>query len=243
MNKQNNIDEQRRIILEYLKNYIRKNKLCPGDKLPSQNSLVMQFHTNRNTVRSVFSTLKAQGLVYSEKGCGFFVSEKPNTFLYTYDNCRGFSENIQQKDETYENRMVSIIKRKATNQEMKLFQLEEEENVFCLTTERSLHNDVFAIGKQILPERYVPDLDQYLDNFHSINDLLMDVYGYDHPICKKLTIEACLPHKEEITLMHLQDNMPILKQTEIFSIDNIGYISCFTVWIRGDAFKFRMEFD
>ncbi|MGN0513675.1 MAG: GntR family transcriptional regulator [Lachnospiraceae bacterium] len=238
----NSIEEQRRILVDYIKNYIKKNRLHVGDKLPSENSLAEQFAVNRNTVRNVFSMLKAQGYVYAKKGCGYFVAERPKSFSYEYNQNRGFSESILEKEETYENRIINITKRKMTVKEQNLFKTENAENVFIVTTERSVHNRVFAIGKQVLPECYVPEFDKQLQNFHSVNDLLMDKYEYSHPICKKMTIEACIPNKEEIEKLGLESNIPILKQTELFEIEGIGYISFFTVSARGDMFKVEMEF-
>lgn len=236
------IEEQRRILVDYIKSYIKKNKLSVGDKLPSENSLAEQFCVNRNTVRNVFSILKAQGYVYAKKGCGYFVAERPELFSYAYNQNRGFSESILEKDETYENQIIDVKKRKMTLKEKNLFRTQNNENVFVVTTQRSVHNMVFAIGKQILPECFVPEFDKQLQNFHSVNELLMEKYEYSHPICKKMTIEACIPNKEEIEKLGLESNIPVLKQTELFEIEGIGYISFFTVSARGDMFKVEMEF-
>jgi DNA-binding GntR family transcriptional regulator len=45
----------------------------PGDKLPSERSLVDELDAGRTTVRLVLSKLAAQGLIEAQHGRGYFV--------------------------------------------------------------------------------------------------------------------------------------------------------------------------
>ena len=236
------IEERKIKITQYLKNYIRKNRLQKGDPLPSENTLVEQFGANRNTVRSVYAMLRAQGIVYAKKGCGYFVAEKPKSLMYNYSSEIGFSENIQKQDETYENKIVNVSKRPMSAAEAKIFRIEEMGDVFVITTHRSINGKVFAMARQILPQCYVPALDIQMSNFHSLSELLTDKYGYAHPQCKRMTINALLPSAEEMRIMEVPQNTPMLKQTELFHVENVGYICYFVVIARGDMFKVEMDF-
>lgn len=237
-----NIEERKIKITQYIKNYIRKNRLQKGDSLPSENTLVEQFGANRNTVRSAYAMLKAQGIVYAKKGRGYFVAEKPKSLMYNYSSEIGFSENIQKQDETYENKIVNVSKRPMSAAEAKIFRIEEAGDVFIITTHRSINGKVFAMARQILPECYVPALDIQMNNFHSLSELLTDKYGYAHPQCKRMTINALLPSAEEMRIMEVPQNTPMLKQTELFQVENVGYICYFVVIARGDMFKVEMDF-
>lgn len=237
------LTEERKVkIAQYIKSYIRKNQLKNGDPLPSENALAEQFEANRNTVRSVYAMLKAQGIVYAKKGCGYFVAEKPKSLMYNYSSEIGFSENIQKQDETYENKIVNVSKRPMTAAEAKVFRTEDAGDVFVITTHRSIDGKVFAMARQILPECYVPGLDIQMDDFHSLSELLTDKYGYAHPQCKRMTINALLPSGEEMRIMEIPQNTPMLKQTELFHVENVGYICYFVVIARGDMFKVEMDF-
>lgn len=52
---------------------IRQGKLQPGDRLPTEASLVSQFGVSRTVVREAISRLKSSGLVESKQGSGVYV--------------------------------------------------------------------------------------------------------------------------------------------------------------------------
>lgn len=69
-------------IKEQIKLLIGKDFLKPGDILPSTNQLANQLAINRNTIQSVYSQLKEDGLLTIQRGKGTQVAdiEKINQF-------------------------------------------------------------------------------------------------------------------------------------------------------------------
>lgn len=230
-------------IANYLKRYIRQNKLKPHDKLPSENTLAALFSVNRNVVRSALATLRAQGLVYSEKGRGFFVAEKQKPILFHHNNGMGFSEILNQGHRNYETCILDVKKVLAGPLERNALDLDQDDYVYRLKVLRSIDFKPFAVCYSILPEKYVPDFDLHLENFRSVNEVLMNTYEYSHPICRKVSIEAALPVNEEIELLQITEAMPILKQISVFAIEGVGPIEYFIVRARGDRFNFSMSFE
>ena len=53
-----------------IKEYILKNELQPGDKLPTEEQLATQLHVGRTAVRESFQRLEALGVVESRQGYG-----------------------------------------------------------------------------------------------------------------------------------------------------------------------------
>ena len=53
-----------------IKEYILKNQLQPGDKLPTEEQLATQLHVGRTVVRESFRRLEALGIVESHQGYG-----------------------------------------------------------------------------------------------------------------------------------------------------------------------------
>lgn len=66
-----------RQIAAALREAIRRGKLGPGDKLPSESELVDHYGVARMTVRQAIQDLKAEGLVVAEHGRGVFVRSVP----------------------------------------------------------------------------------------------------------------------------------------------------------------------
>ncbi|WP_406341430.1 GntR family transcriptional regulator [Streptomyces sp. NBC_00648] len=63
-------------IADDLRQAIRTGTYEPGEKLPSQRTLAMQYGAARNTVDEALGILSREGLITSQQGRGVFVREK-----------------------------------------------------------------------------------------------------------------------------------------------------------------------
>lgn len=239
-NKINSVEEKRLEIISYVKKYIKKNKLTKDSLLPSENTLAKQFNVNRNVVRSALSHLKSQGYIYSIKGKGFFVKQKIMTVVFEHNNEVGFSEVLKGND-TYRTELLKWDKGLAGPHECKIFKISQGEEVYRIKILRFIEGLLLAVCYSILPERLVPNMERYLDGFKSVNEILINNYGYKHPKCDSVSIEANFATTEEIKLLEISDSIPILKQVSVFSVDE-GVIEYFIVRARGDRFRFNMNF-
>ena len=64
------------VIVEQLEKMILEGSLMPGQKLPPERELAVQFDVSRPSLREAIQKLEAKGLVYRKQGGGTFVSEK-----------------------------------------------------------------------------------------------------------------------------------------------------------------------
>jgi len=62
-------------IIQKIKADIVSGKIKGGDKMPSVRELSENFKVNPNTVQRVFFELEREGITYSQRGIGTFVSE------------------------------------------------------------------------------------------------------------------------------------------------------------------------
>ena len=58
------------VLQSRLKHHILQNKLRPGDKLPSEDTLATQLGVSRMAVREALRSLEALGLIESRRGVG-----------------------------------------------------------------------------------------------------------------------------------------------------------------------------
>lgn len=63
-------------ISEQIRQWITSGKYLPGDQLPSEHKLIVQFGVSRITIRRALSNLAHQGLVVAHHGKGVFVKER-----------------------------------------------------------------------------------------------------------------------------------------------------------------------
>lgn len=62
-------------LMEDLRKQILDGAILPGDKLPSENELSVQYSVSRQTVRKALQILQNEGYIYAEHGRGTFCSE------------------------------------------------------------------------------------------------------------------------------------------------------------------------
>ena len=72
-----------RQIADQLRHLIESGELEAGMQIPTEDQLMGQFHTSRNTVRGALRELTTRGLVYTLHGKGTFVSERPTPIVIT----------------------------------------------------------------------------------------------------------------------------------------------------------------
>jgi DNA-binding FadR family transcriptional regulator len=65
------------LIADRLRYLIRAEKLCPGDRLPTEKDLAEQFGVGLMTIREAMRVLEAEALVRTRSGIGAVVSEPP----------------------------------------------------------------------------------------------------------------------------------------------------------------------
>jgi DNA-binding FadR family transcriptional regulator len=68
-------------VVEQVSGVIRQGLLKPGDKLPTESSLMAQHGVSRTVVREAISHLQAAGLVQTRHGIGTFVLERAQSGL------------------------------------------------------------------------------------------------------------------------------------------------------------------
>ena len=68
-------------VIEQIGASVREGVLKPGDKLPTESSLMLQHGVSRTVVREAISHLQASGLVQTRHGIGTFVIERAQAGL------------------------------------------------------------------------------------------------------------------------------------------------------------------
>ncbi|KYH35539.1 HTH-type transcriptional repressor YtrA [Clostridium tepidiprofundi DSM 19306] len=74
----NNIEPIYIQIVNYIKGQIASNKIKGGDKLPSVRELSLKIKVNPNTIQRAYAELEREGLTYTQRGMGKFVTKDEN---------------------------------------------------------------------------------------------------------------------------------------------------------------------
>ena len=61
-------------IVEYVQNQVLTGTWQPDDRIPSVRELAVDLGVNPNTVQRSFSLLQDEGVIYNQRGVGYFVA-------------------------------------------------------------------------------------------------------------------------------------------------------------------------
>lgn len=64
-----------RQIIHHFSRSIVRGELCPGDRIPSIRELAVSARVNTNTIQRAYQEMERGGLIYSQRGTGYFVME------------------------------------------------------------------------------------------------------------------------------------------------------------------------
>lgn len=95
-------------IQKYIQTHIASGELAIGDKLPSERTLQEHFNSTRITVREALNRLEAEGLIYSQKRRGWFVT--PNKLKWRPATKVNFYQLAQEQGFTPNTHVLSIEK-------------------------------------------------------------------------------------------------------------------------------------
>lgn len=68
-------DKKTQLVLNYLNDFLEKNKFSSNNKIPSEHTLANNLKVSRSTVRQALDNLQNLGLIYKIQGCGAFFDQ------------------------------------------------------------------------------------------------------------------------------------------------------------------------
>ncbi|MCG5211704.1 FadR/GntR family transcriptional regulator [Streptosporangium sp. KLBMP 9127] len=78
-------------LVESLTAHIQEGVIRPGERLPTENSMVETYGVSRTVVREAISRLQAAGLIETHQGRGSFVLARPSSTTFAPDRSAGLT--------------------------------------------------------------------------------------------------------------------------------------------------------
>lgn len=66
-------------VIDAIKKQLIVGTLKPGDQLPSSRSLALTYNVNPNTAQRIYRELELEGICYTKRGLGTFITESEQT--------------------------------------------------------------------------------------------------------------------------------------------------------------------
>ncbi|WP_462163697.1 GntR family transcriptional regulator [Pseudoalteromonas xiamenensis] len=200
-------------IRHHLQERLATGELQPGCKLPSERTLQDQFNSTRITVREALARLEAEGLIYSQKRRGWFVT--PEKLKWNPAKKVNFNLLAQEQEFTPQTRIVSL------NTLLDNTICPELGNgaLYCLSRVRSLNERAIMFEAIHCAKARFVDLEkQRLDG--SITEVMANVYAVEisHETCQ---ISVTVLPDDVAEVLEKNNGAPCLKITRSrYSADN-----------------------
>ncbi len=68
-------------ISNYIRNDILKEKIKPGDRMPSIREMAVDLEVNPNTVNRAYSDLQDQEIIFNKRGIGYFIKNNAKDMI------------------------------------------------------------------------------------------------------------------------------------------------------------------
>lgn len=178
-----------------------------GTKLPTEQALSLQFQVNRHTVREAIKELKNDGLVYSVRGRGHFVTTTKIT--YPLSEKVRFTQNILAANLLPGSKLLDISKLEASVEISNKLSLNPAESVFRLEILRTVNQIPFSVATSYLPAERFSGLDKLISGSFSLYALLKKHFQIE-PLRQESLIEVSLPDTKEMQLLQIPSRHPLL---------------------------------
>jgi len=220
-------------LAEYLIGKIKIGEFSVGDKIPSENELSQQFNINRHTVRQAINKVTGMGWLTTIKGKGSYVKFKPPLISYTISEQTRFTDNMNHIGKRHSSSLIGWEKDNPTEKEARVLHMESKEWVYRLEILRYVEDNPLSLTTTMIIERDVPQLEQYLDNFHSLYAILESHYHFK-PLRVCSNFQASLPNIKDCTYLEMPENIPVLKIESLMYNPNDYPVEYGITRIRGD---------
>ncbi|WP_175989068.1 GntR family transcriptional regulator [Bacillus sp. Marseille-Q1617] len=221
-------------VIDRLKKDIDAGVYKEKEKLPSEFDLSKQLGVSRATLREALRILEEESVIIRRHGVGTFVNAKP-LFTSGIEQLNSVSNMIKQAGMEPGTIFLSSTTQEATEDDVKRFQSEEEENIILVERVRTANGEpvVYCVDK--IPERVLTRNFTHEDN--SIFSVLenrenrrithavaqIEPMGYHDKISPILN---CEPETALLVLkqMHFDENdEPILYSVNYFRSDKFSF--------------------
>jgi len=196
-------------IADSLRAQIDNKVLRPGDRLPSERSLMTQFEVSRMTLRHALKILRSEGLIRSKRGRGGgnFVTAAPP--LVEINRMEGFLPQLRDREMQVSSTLIHTDLVTATEKHRAALGLAKGEQLFNIVRLRTVNNSPMLIEDSYFPVVIAPDL-LHQDLEGSLYELLANVYQHK-PTAKWESFLPVAAQVREQQLLKVSAQHPLLK--------------------------------
>ncbi|GIN85235.1 trehalose operon repressor [Heyndrickxia sporothermodurans] len=145
------------MIYDELVRRIQSGKIKPNSKLPSENEMVEQFGTSRETVRKALNLLSQNGYIQKIKGKGSFTLDV-SKFDFPVSGLVSFKELANKMSKPWKTIVYELESMKPDSYIQKQLHVKSKDDVWKIVRARELENERIILDKDYLLQTFVPSI-------------------------------------------------------------------------------------
>ncbi|WP_128917211.1 phosphonate metabolism transcriptional regulator PhnF [Bradyrhizobium nanningense] len=185
---------------------IASKRFRPGEKLPNDVDLALEYGVNRHTVRYAIRALEQEGLLRVEQGRGTFVVEHPTPYLLSPQT--RLTDNLISQGRLARRKILSAATIKADARLAGYLDLRARDDVLRIDTLSYQDEIPIVIAHSYFPAGRTPGLLDKFSGANSISTALRRI-GIDDYSQQWVTISARLPSPQEARLLGMSTSAPV----------------------------------
>jgi len=225
-------------IEQQLLQHIRSGRFKPGRLLPSEEVISRRLRISRMTARQALKSLCSQGVAYSQRGKGTFVSA-----VKVEKNSRqvlSFTKEMEARGSRTRSRVLKFELASTSEEVADALHLAHNEKVITLKRVRIADSLPMAVECTCLPLRLCPDLLQKFDPGTSLYKALAERYGIRIASADEVA-EAGLANAEVAHLLRIAKRSPVFLFTRTSYLDSGQPLEYVKSAYRGDRYKITSQ--
>jgi GntR family transcriptional regulator len=223
---------------EHLSGTIARDKLRPGDPIPSESQLAVEFGVSRITVRQAMMRLEFEGLIERRQGKGTFVS-RPK-LVHRTRLLKSLEEEIEAQGRSAAFHFIAFTETEPPQKIQGELRCAFGQRVYLLRRLKVVDGEPLAIETRFFPEHVGRSL--HPDNLARlpIYQLLETVIGR-FPKHLIETIGCSVTTADEARDLRVPIGYPILVGDHTMFDDAEGPVECGKTLFRGDRYQIHLE--
>lgn len=227
-----------RRIADHLSQNIGQGGFRPGERIPSEHQLALQYGVNRHTIRRALAALSQRGLVRATQGSGTFV-ERFAVDLVLGKRTR-HAQSLRQAGLQGTLRVLKSQVQEAESDTAQALGLTEGESVLWLHTLGEGEGRGLHVSDRFFPWPRFANLDRWVQESGSITQAFAH-FGVEDYTRRESRISARLPRVDVAALLAQSPASPVLQVTSV-NVDALAQpIEYARTWFAGDRVTLTID--
>lgn len=217
---------------------INSGEFKPGDKIPSENQLCVDYEVSRTTARQAITDLVNNGKLVRTQGRGTYVADRPSDRLLY--RLTGFSSDMKKQGFNPSSKVLEFRVIIPTIEIAKILQINPSEAVIFIKRLRFIDGQLMGMEISNLPFKYFTTLSKEEIEKGSLYEVLIRDFD-TMPTRAVMEFESIRCDEELCNLLESPPEIPILHISDMTYDQNDRLFEYTHTYYRGDYYSFHVE--